>query len=63
LCTLQVAIRTQSQLKVAGPVMAQTRHVPGEAGHEIDLFRVGLEVDEELGPLWRTEAGEILQRW
>lgn len=42
-------------------MVAEPRHVPGEAGNEVDLFRVGLEVDEKLGLLRRADAGEVPQ--
>src|SRR5690606_41705720 len=59
--SLHVPFGPQLHLQVARAVMAQSRHVPGEAGHEVDLLRVGLEVDEELGLLGRADAGEVSQ--
>jgi hypothetical protein len=55
---LQVPLRAQLHLQVAGPVVTEPCHVPGEAGNEVDALGVGFEVDEELGLLRRDEAGE-----
>jgi hypothetical protein len=41
-------------------VVAQPRHVPGEAGDQVD-FALDLEVDEELGLLRRANAVEVPQ--
>ncbi|MFB7014170.1 MULTISPECIES: hypothetical protein [unclassified Streptomyces] len=46
----------QLQLQVAGSVVADARHVPREAGDEVDLFRGGFEVDECAKPRqWQAE--------
>ncbi len=42
-------------------MVAQPCHVAGEPGYEVDLGRVGLEVDEEPGLLRRADAGEVPQ--
>lgn len=55
----QVSVRAQLEFEVAGAVVAESGHVPSEAGDEVDLLPVGLEVDEQFGPLGRTETGEV----
>lgn len=42
-------------------MVAELPHVPGESGNEVDLIRVGLEADEQLGLLRRAYAGEVPQ--
>lgn len=59
--SIQVLKRAQLHLKVTRPVMTETRHVPGEAGHQVDLLRIYLEVDKELGLLRRAGAGKVPQ--
>ncbi|EPD94173.1 hypothetical protein HMPREF1486_03463 [Streptomyces sp. HPH0547] len=59
---LQIPLGAQLHFQVACAVVAQPCHVPGEARDQVDLVRIGLQVDEELGPLRRADAGEIRNR-
>lgn len=53
--------RAKLHLQVARPVVAKPGHVPGKPGNEVDVLRVGPQVDQEPAPLGRTDAGEVPQ--
>ncbi|KUN49727.1 hypothetical protein AQJ27_01010 [Streptomyces olivochromogenes] len=58
---LDIAPGAKLHLQIACPVMAQAGYIPSEPRHEVDRFRVYLEVDEDLAPLGRAHAGEVPQ--
>lgn len=58
---LHVLRHTELYLQVARPVMAESGHVPGEARNEVNVLRVGPQVDERLAALRSAETGEVPQ--
>lgn len=59
--SLHVPRRAELNLQIARPVVAEPGHVSGEPGKEVDVPRVGLQVDQELAPLGRADTGEVSQ--
>lgn len=60
---LQIPLRAQLQLQVAGAMATEPRHIPGEARNEVGLLRVRLEVDEDLGLLRGQTQAKFRSRW
>lgn len=59
--TLQVLLQAELYLQAPRAVVAASRYLPSEVGHKVDVLRIGLEVDEQLGLLRRADAGEVPQ--